>query len=417
MACKTDKLIATIKAKVEPMPELIELLRRYRDGLNLAIRWAVEEAKARGRPPTLAEAHKTLYEPLKAVGLPSVIAQMCYREALAVVKSYLAKGARGSTPVVKKLHMWLRKDAYRVRDGQLYITGGYKAKIVGIEERYEEGDWREAMLVYRYGDMYLYIAVEIPKLTPVTPRGVIAIDINERYVYYGNSQWIRKMETPVEKAARLRKLAEKLQRKYSSTHHGVERKSKRLQERIRRLHKKARDVVEDWARKTAVRIVEEARRQSYAVAVEDLTGLISSIRKLPKEHRAKLMVLAYRRLLWWIKWQATKRGVVVVEVDPKGSSTTCPKCYGKMEEVKHRHMKCIACGFKAGRDVVAILNIEKKARSVLSNPTFPPLWYLRLINNINPLVKRLMGCCLGGRPPGLRHGGNSGLPDRPPNDG
>jgi len=54
MACKIDKLTATIRAKVEPTPELVELLRRYRDGLNMAIRWAIEEAKARGRPPTLS---------------------------------------------------------------------------------------------------------------------------------------------------------------------------------------------------------------------------------------------------------------------------------------------------------------------------------------------------------------------------
>jgi len=373
MACKTGKLTATMKAKVEPTPELIELLKRYRDGLNLAIRWAVEVAKARGRPPTLSEIYRAVYEPLKAMGLPSAIAQTCYREALAVVKSYLASGARGKTPVVRKLHMWLRKDAYRVRDGQLYITGGYKAKVVGIEERYKEGEWREAKLVYRGGDMYLYIAVEIPRPTPVEPRGVIAVDINERFVYYSNSQWVKKVETPVEKAIQLRRLAESLQRKYSSTHHGVERKSKRLQEKIRRLHKKARDIVEDWARKTAVRIVEEVRRQSYAVAVEDLTGLIEAIRGLPKEHRTKLMLLAYRRLLWWIKWQAAKHGVVVVEVGPKGTSTTCPKCDGKMEEVGHRRMRCTVCGFEAGRDVVAVLNIEKKARSVLSNPTFSPL--------------------------------------------
>jgi len=109
MACKTDKLTATVKAKVEPTPELIELLKKYRDGLNLAIRWAVEEARAKGRPPTLSKIHETLYEPLKAMGLPSVIAQTCCREALAVVKSYLASGARGKTPVVRKLHMWLRR--------------------------------------------------------------------------------------------------------------------------------------------------------------------------------------------------------------------------------------------------------------------------------------------------------------------
>jgi len=373
MACKTDKLTATVKAKVEPTQELVELLKRYRDGLNMAIRWAVEEAKARGRPPTLSEIHKAVYEPLKAMGLPSAIAQDCFREALAVAKSYLANGARGRTPVVKKLHMWLRKDAYRVRDGYLYVMGGYKAKIIGIEQRYEEGKWREAKLVYRRGDMYLYIAVEVPKPTPIEPRGIIAVDVNERYVYYGNSQWVKKVETPVEKAVRLRELAEGLKRKYSAPRYTPWSRRSGILERIRRLHKKARDVVEDWAKKTAVRIVEEARRQSYAVAVEDLTGLKEAIRELPKTHRVKLMALAYRRLLWWIKWQAAKRGVVVVEVDPKGTSTTCPKCGGKMTEVGHRHMKCTTCGFKEDRDVVAVLNIEKKARSVLGNPTFSPL--------------------------------------------
>jgi len=37
MACeinKNDKLIATVKAKVGPTLKLVELLRRYRDGLT-----------------------------------------------------------------------------------------------------------------------------------------------------------------------------------------------------------------------------------------------------------------------------------------------------------------------------------------------------------------------------------------------
>jgi len=376
MACKTgkdDKLTATVKAKVEPTPELIELLKRYRDGLNMAIRWAVEEAKAKGRPPTLSEAHKALYERLKAMGLPPVVAQMCYQEALAIVKSYIVNGARGKTPVVKTLHMWLRRDAYSVRDGHLYITGGYRTRVIGIEESYRRGKRREAKLVYRNGDMYLYIAVEIPRPTPIVPKSVIAVDINERYVYYGNSQWIRKVETPVEKAVQLWRQAEELMRKYSASRYTPWSRRGGIRERIRRLHKKAKNVVEDWAKKTAKRIVEEARERQYAVAIEDLTGLKEAIRELPKEHRTKLMLLAYRRLLWWIKWQATKRGVVVVEVDPRGTSTTCPKCGGKMAEVGHRRVKCTACGFEAGRDVVAVLNIEKRARNKLGNPTFSPL--------------------------------------------
>jgi len=376
MACKTDKndkLIVTIRAKVEPTPELIELLKRYREGLNMAIRWAAEWARAKGRPPTLAEAYKALYEQLKAMGLPSDIAVACYREALAIVKSYMANGARGRTPVAKTLHMWLRRDVYRVKDGQLYITGGYKAKIIGMEERFKEGKWKEARLVYRNGDMYLYIAVEIPRPTPPTPRGVVAVDVNERYVYYGNALWIRKVETPVEKVVRLRKLAEELMRKYSAPRYTSWNRRRGIRERISRIYKKSRNVVEDWAKRTAKRIVEEARERQYAAAVEDLTGLREAIRELPKTHKVKLMALAYRRLLWWIKWQAAKRGVVVVEVDPRGTSTTCPKCGGKMEEVRRRHMRCTVCGFEAGRDIVAILNIEKRARERLGTPAFSPL--------------------------------------------
>jgi len=373
MACKTDKLIATVKAKVEPTPELVELLRRYRDGLNMAIRWAVEWARAKGRLPTLLEAHKALYKTLRAMGLPSYVATACYRGALAVVKSYLVSGARGNTPVVESLQMWLHRDAYSVRDGYLYVTGGYKARVIGVEERYKECKWKEARLVYRGGYMYLYIAVEVPKPTPIEPRGVIAVDINERYVYYGNSQWIRKVETPMEKAVRLWRRAEGLKRKYSAPRYTPWNRRRGILHGIRRLYKKARDIVEDWAKKTAKRIVEETRERQCAVAVEDLTGLVESIRELPKEHRVKLMALAYRRLLWWIKWQATKRGVVVVEVNPRGTSTTCPKCGGKMEEVRHRHMRCTVCGFEAGRDVVAILNIEKRARNKLGNPAFSPL--------------------------------------------
>jgi len=348
-------------------------LKKYRDGLNLAIRWAVEWVMVKGRPPTLSEIHKALYKTLRAMGLPSDIAATCNREALAVVKSYLASGARGNTPVVRKLHMWLHKKVYRVRDGQLYITGGYKAKIIGMEKRYEEGERREAKLVYHSGDMYLYIAVEIPRPTPIKPRGVIAVDVNERYVYYGNSQWIRKVETPVEKTVQLWRQAEELKRKYSASRYTPWSRRRGIRERIRCLYKKARNIVEDWAKKTAKRIVEEARERQCAIAVEDLTGLREAIRELSKTHRVKLMLLAYRRLLWWIKWQAAKRGVMVVEVDPRGTSTTCPKCGRKMEEVGHRRMKCTTCGFEAGRDVVAVLNIEKRTHERLGTPTFSPL--------------------------------------------
>jgi len=145
---------------------LIELLKRYRDGLNMAIRWAVEWTRTKGRLPTLSEIYKAVYEQLKALGLPAKVAQDCYREALAMAKSYIANGARGRTPMVRKLHMWLRRDAYSVKDGYLYITGGYKGRILGIEKRYEGGKWKEARLVYGNDSLYLSSTPMILALYP-----------------------------------------------------------------------------------------------------------------------------------------------------------------------------------------------------------------------------------------------------------
>jgi len=36
--------------------------------------------------------------------------------------------------------MWLHKRVYKVEDDHLHITGGHKARVIGVEERYEEGE-------------------------------------------------------------------------------------------------------------------------------------------------------------------------------------------------------------------------------------------------------------------------------------
>ena len=99
------------------------------------------------------------------------------------------------------------------------------------------------------------------------------------------------------------------------------------------------------------------------VAREDLTGLVESLRKLPREHKVSLLILSYRKISQWIGWQCEKYGVPVLVVEPKDTSTRCPICSSKMAENGYRVMKCPQCGFKADRDTIAVLNIEKKASS------------------------------------------------------
>jgi putative transposase len=51
------------------------------------------------------------------------------------------------------------------------------------------------------------------------------------------------------------------------------------------------------ARKTSLEIVRLAKKLGYAVAREDLTGLINSLRKIKnKDHRMRLIIMSYARL-------------------------------------------------------------------------------------------------------------------------
>ncbi|MFP3228304.1 MAG: zinc ribbon domain-containing protein, partial [Caldisphaera sp.] len=104
-----------------------------------------------------------------------------------------------------------------------------------------------------------------------------------------------------------------------------------------------------------------AKQYQHEVAREDLTGLVENLRKLPKEHKVSLLILSYRRLEHWIDWQCEKQGVPIAVINPKGTSSICPICGSKLVEVGYRIFKCPKCGFKANRDTIAIINIEKKA--------------------------------------------------------
>ena len=128
-------------------------------------------------------------------------------------------------------------------------------------------------------------------------------------------------------------VVEDLRKKYSSPKYPACRRRRGILNRIRSYHRKARDILEDWARKTSLEIVELSKKLGYAVAREDLTGLINSLRKIEnKDHRTKLIIMGYSRLGKWIDWQAEKHGVPLAIVNPNGTSGKCPKCNSKLEE-------------------------------------------------------------------------------------
>jgi putative transposase len=124
---------------------------------------------------------------------------------------------KGRRPRVKKLSMLLHQGlGYRVKDGYVEIIGGVKLKIIGWNRRYDGYENGEARLVYRDNKMTLWISKRIPKPEPYQPRDVIAVDINEKKIVYGDDKINKERDTEIGEAHRWKKLAENLQKKYSS---------------------------------------------------------------------------------------------------------------------------------------------------------------------------------------------------------
>jgi IS605 OrfB family transposase len=370
MASGSEGLLTiSIGMEVSPEPGAIELLRRY----NVALNYAINRILSLGLR-SIGRVHNTLYRELREwFGLPSRVAVDCYRDALANAKAWRNNPRRGRRPRVRKLSMLLHPGSgYRVKEGYVEIIGGIRLKIIGWDRRYDGYENGEARLVYRDDKMILWISKKAPKLKPYKPRDAIAVDINEKKIVYGDHVINEEKDTKIDEAHRWKKLAENLQKKYSSPRYPAWRRRRGILNRVRSYHRKARNILEDWARKASLEIVELAKKLRYAVAREDLTGLISSLRKIEnKDHRAKLIIMGYSRLGKWIDWQAMKHGAPLAIVDPRGTSSECPKCGAEMIENGYRRLRCPSCGYEADRDVVGKLNIRKRALKKLKIKVIP----------------------------------------------
>jgi IS605 OrfB family transposase len=253
-----------------------------------------------------------------------------------------------------------------VKEGYMEIIGGIRLRIIGWDKRYDDYENGEARLVYRDNKMILWISKRIPKPQPYQPKDAIAVDINERKIVYGDAKINKEIDTGIDRAHRWKLLAESLQKRYSSPRYPAWRRRGILR-RIRSYHRKARNILEDWARKAALEILRLAKELGYAIAREDLKGLINSLRKIEnKDHRKKLIMMGYKRLGKWIDWHAKKQGVPLAIVKPNGTSSRCPKCDSKgLEEAGYRRLRCPRCGFEADRDIIGKLNIRKRALKIL----------------------------------------------------
>jgi IS605 OrfB family transposase len=177
--------------------------------------------------------------------------------------------------------------------------------------------------------------------------------MNDIVVGKDDKHYVR-ISTRLEEVHHWKSLAENLQRKYPRRW----REDKRILYRVRSFHLKAKKVMEDFAGKVGKWVVEISEDfGANVIKLENLRNLIKNVDRLPREFRDKLYLMQYRRLQYWIGWQAKKHSILVQYVSPSYSSVSCPKCGKRMVEVSHRWFKC-SCSYENDRDVIAVVNLN-----------------------------------------------------------
>ena len=108
-------------------------------------------------------------------------------------------------------------------------------------------------------------------------------------------------------------------------------------------------------------LVKKAQRTRRAIALEDLSGIREA--RVRRSQRSKHSNWSFYQLKQFIKYKAERVGVPVIEVDPRNTSRTCPKC-GHIDKANRKSQSlfsCNRCGFSGNADYIASLNIRDRA--------------------------------------------------------
>ncbi len=118
----------------------------------------------------------------------------------------------------------------------------------------------------------------------------------------------------------------------------------------------------DVNHRIAKQLVAKAQGTRRGIALEDLTGIRDRI-TVHKAQQRRQHSWAFYQLRTYIEYKARLAGVLVVLVDPRNTSRTCPQWgwIDKRNRPNQTSFRCIGCGFAGPADTIAAGNIARRA--------------------------------------------------------
>ena len=354
--------------KMRALPEgsynhLLEFLRLYRDALQMVVDrvWSISGKLSKKK------LHKLFYNNLVSMGFRAHHAKEVYIYAKSLVDS--ARSNSGRKPVLRKLSARIDKYDYKLDLGSMTLTlklhNGYEARLrlVTSRERVEKfRGWGNYELVVKYEDGEFWVSIYFKRVAKqVRPRTVMSIDLNfdniTIAIFTLDSRLVKlkRFKTPHRKILTHRIWIERIQKRYSRSWRFI----KSVKKAIDRHGERIRNISWDYAHKLGDTIAGLALKHHSVIILEDLEKLREN-GKRGRRFDKRLSLWFYRRMQFCIEYEAGERNLEVTKVNPRGTSSKCPRCGKKLTENKHRVLKCRKCNFIGDRDVIATINLYKK---------------------------------------------------------
>ena len=354
--------------KTRALPEgscdkLLEFLRLYRDAVQIVVDriWSINKKLSRRK------LHRLFYSDLVSTGFRAHHAKEIYIYANSLVDSARSNGGR--KPVLRRLSARIDKYDYRLDLDNMTLTlklhsdHEVKLKLVTSRDRVEKFmGWSNYEIVVKYEDGEFWVSVYFRRaIKPVKPRTVMAIDLNFDNITLailtldGRLVKLKRFKTPYRKILTRRIWIERIQKKYSSSWRFI----RGVRRTIERHGERTRNISWDYSHKVGDLVAELAIRYRSAIILEDLEKLREN-NKRGKRFNKKLGLWFYRRIQFCIEYETRERDLEVIKINPKGTSSKCPRCGSKLIENENRVLRCRKCGFTGDRDVIATINLYKK---------------------------------------------------------
>jgi putative transposase len=314
--------------------------------------------------------------------LPSHYIHTACQDASTRIKSFNKLRKRGlaksEKPEVSRVSIWLDDHLWR-RVGYTTILiythrGWIPAELVPhkLYWRYINSGWAlktqpKIRLDYKRRRLLVYfVFVKAVDVDESGVKRVISVDVNEDNVAVKVLGKVYILETGIRRItigyARYREVVQSVK---GSGHvgraiRGGERKRKKD------IRLKIANIVSNTAKKlNAVVVLEKLSKQCPR-------NMIKGVKDPALRHR--IYQAGFRGMARAIEEKCLERGVPVSKMNPKNTSSTCPLCGSKlMRGNAPRQLKCPRCGFKTGRDVVAVLNLERKYLTLKGCVPFTPM--------------------------------------------